>query len=52
MTLSQPVLREMPSQKLGKQLQQKCCLCTAVTIVQWESGPYLVVDLGTKDHAT
>lgn len=23
-----------------------------MTIVYWESGPYLVVDLGTKEHAT
>lgn len=22
-----------------------------MTIVYWESGPYLVVDLGTKEHA-
>lgn len=52
MALPQPVLRDMASRKLGKQLQQKCCLGTAMTTVYWESGPYLVVDLGTKEHAT
>lgn len=48
MTLPEPVLRDVPRQKLGKQLQQKCCLCTAMAIVYWESGLCLVVDLGKK----
>lgn len=52
MTLPEPVLRDVPRQKLGKQLQQKCCLCTAMAIVYWESGLCLIVDLGKKKHAT